>query len=348
MKVLFARIGWMQYYAAPQPSDPRPLGGGSYNEQHRGSEMFNFKRLETRGTGEILYGFVAAPNSGGGRLNLRRIDPASNGDSLAGVLVVFVASQKIVGWYRNATVLRELGNDSSGQRLKSEGGRTWPARYNLKAVAGEAVLLPLKSRTHPIPRGKSGLGQANVRYAYSASLKPDLPDWMQNAIEYVNDYEGENLLTNPIADIGIKVDEDLEKSAGYQSDPAIRKAVEDHAMMIVEQEYRRNYSVRNTSKGNPYDLLCEKDGEGVYVEVKGTQTTGGMVSLTYNEVRLAGDARRTVDLCVVHSIKVSSGNQPKTSGGVLVVYPDWNPDEHELKPVHYVCKLKPQASDASR
>jgi hypothetical protein len=128
---------------------------------------------------------------------------------------------------------------------------------------------------------------------------------MQKAIEYVNDHYAnkspdDNLLANPAANEGAAVVEALEKSAGYQSDPAIRKIVEDHAMKLVEADYRRSrFSVENTSKTEPYDFLCKKDDKKRYVEVKGTQTAGEMISLTHNEVKIAGDAGSIVDLTAV-------------------------------------------------
>src|SRR5580658_4196127 len=104
-KVLFARIGWMKFYAGA--IDEKPVGGGSYTKEHIGSELFNFKPV-----GPFLYGFA----KGGSRtsaFNLKRIDPgADNSDKLEQVTVVFVAKdprggQRVVGWYENATVYRK-------------------------------------------------------------------------------------------------------------------------------------------------------------------------------------------------------------------------------------------------
>jgi hypothetical protein len=319
-KILFARVGWMTYYAGPQLDDPRPVGGGAYNnQQNSGSELFNFARIKERGSEDALYGFVSPPKNGKHRINLQRIDPGSDGNSLAGVTVIFVARQKIVGWYRNATVRRIWKDDPTGERVWIERGRPWSALYNLHVSFGNAVLLPTAAREHEIPSGRNGFGQANVRYAYNASLEPALFSWMEKAVEYVNGYAGENILTNPTANVETKVADELEKSAGFQSNSAIRKAVEDHAMKRVERYYRRRlYSVWNTSKTKPYDLRCEKAGRGhIYVEVKGTQTSGHMIPLTHNEVELARDPREKVDLCVVHSIKITGDEKPKASGGNL-------------------------------
>jgi hypothetical protein len=98
-RMLFARVGWMTYYAGPQSGDEKPIGGGENNKKSIGHEVFNFTNFAGR-----LYGFVRAAE---GRLKLERIDPAAgNKDRLEDVLVIFVAKQKVIGWYAAATVHR--------------------------------------------------------------------------------------------------------------------------------------------------------------------------------------------------------------------------------------------------
>jgi hypothetical protein len=50
-RVLFARVGWMKYYAGPQTGDEKPIGGGKNNKKNIGHELFNFKNF-----GGNLYG----------------------------------------------------------------------------------------------------------------------------------------------------------------------------------------------------------------------------------------------------------------------------------------------------
>lgn len=45
-RVLFGRVGWMKRYEGPQPGDEKPTGGGAYNEEHFGTEGFNFRRID--------------------------------------------------------------------------------------------------------------------------------------------------------------------------------------------------------------------------------------------------------------------------------------------------------------
>jgi hypothetical protein len=158
-RVLFARIGWMTYYAGIQPDDPRPLRGGAFNKKGRGHELFNFKKIRDLDNKEVLYGFVSPPTSGKNRLNLGRIDPTCEGDELDKVTVIFVSDQKIIGWYRNATLLRDWHDDPTRKRVwTTERGQRQSAFYNMKTRVRDAVLLPRALRTYEIPRLKNGFG----------------------------------------------------------------------------------------------------------------------------------------------------------------------------------------------
>jgi hypothetical protein len=140
-RILFARIGWMQFYAGAVPGDPRPVGGGGYNVENIGSEVCNFKKR-----GRLLLGFFETPR----QTNLSRIDPAAGDlDALDRVLVIFVSKrprgkQVVVGWYRNATVLRVS---------KARPGADSRYSYNCLTSATNGVLLPDAKRTFRIPWG---------------------------------------------------------------------------------------------------------------------------------------------------------------------------------------------------
>ena len=115
MKVLFCNIGYMKNYHGVSESDPI-VNGGSYVDEHgRGEEEYNFTSFYGK-----LYGFVETGHykfSGKEekirRINIGRIDKsAKKSDSVSGVTVFFcatpsVGSRVIVGFYRNATVVRE-------------------------------------------------------------------------------------------------------------------------------------------------------------------------------------------------------------------------------------------------
>ncbi len=85
----------------------------------------------------------------------------------------------IVGWYRNATVLRAWRDDPTGLRWTVDAkGKKVGALYNTMVKQEDAVLLPSVLRKYPLPRGKGGMGQANVRYLYDNRGKLTMLDWM--------------------------------------------------------------------------------------------------------------------------------------------------------------------------
>jgi hypothetical protein len=194
------------------------------------------------------------------------------------------------------------------------------------------------------------MGQANVRYPYDQHGGFAEPVWMRKATSYIDTYVAENLLTDPFAEMPRDAESEREIAAGYESNPKIRRAVEDRAMNVVWKHYKKaGYKIENKSRTNCYDLLCAMRDDHRLVEVKGTRTDGSAISLTKNEVELACDPTVTVDLCVVHSIRTTTGAETKAHGGTLVRYPDWNPGDHDLRVVHYECRLtqEPGGSDSS-
>ncbi len=105
-RVLFARIGHMEYYEGQQPGDERPVAGGKYNKKNIGHEVYNFKNVHG-----YLYGYFQPyyrkHSKSPVTVNLGRIDPSTKKAAhVDGVLVIFVATtpdngQAIVGWYRD-------------------------------------------------------------------------------------------------------------------------------------------------------------------------------------------------------------------------------------------------------
>lgn len=292
-RVLFARIGRMGRYAGPQFGDQKPQGGGKHNDQHLGHEAFNFRNFDGK-----LYGFVRP------RVTLRKIDStvSSKSASLDRVTVVFVAplggSQKVAGWYKGALVHREQQvyprnvKDFINHWLAKEGWSHEAAsfsRYWIEAPFERAVLLPPGERLRGpmIPQQQKGcFGQCNLRYCNirgGARLEP----WMQRALRLVRDYRGRNLLTEASdADLDEQSAFDAqEKGQGFQSNVAIRLAIESYAMIRAKSELKklRFTHFEDKHKTASYDYKCSRGGETFYVEVKGTQTEGDSVVITRKE-----------------------------------------------------------------
>lgn len=81
----------------------------------------------------------------------------------------------------------------------------------------------------------------------------------------------------------------------------VRRAIENHAVELAVQEFTR-IGYRVDKRGKPFDLLCSRGDEVVYVEVKGTTTFGEEVFLTPNEVVFASQHLDSMVLFVVTDI----------------------------------------------
>ena len=131
---------------------------------------------------------------------------------------------------------------------------------------------------------------------------------------------------------------------GFQPDSGIRQAVEQYAMTRARKHFEDlGYSVRTV--GKPYDLLCERGGGVVYVEVKGTQSDGTEVLLTPNEVLFANSHRNEMALFLVHSITASRTDLGVTAaGGVVHIDTDWRIDLSRLSALGYSYTLQENSS----
>jgi hypothetical protein len=342
-RVLFARIGWMTYYAGPQTGDEQPKGGGSYNRKNLGHEVFNFAEFGGR-----LYGFARAKSR---RINLARIEPtAVEHERLDEVLVVFVASQRVIGWYRKAAVYAAM-NQKLPPATKKEMHRRSKQSTTLKfdfwghcfeAEFEDAVLLPLHERGNPkwrIPGNvKGGFGEYNLRYPFRSNGESNSFPWMKKAIHSVLSYNGSNLLIDRFPEVNTEEAAAIaqEKGQGFQSDPKIRRLVEEHAMKKAEKELKeRGFgNFVNTSATKPYDLTCTKRGKKFFVEVKGTQTTGKSIILTKNEVKHVKANADSCILVVVHSVMVTNKNS--ATGGMAEITEKWDLEGGRLAATQYL------------
>ena len=179
------------------------------------------------------------------------------------------------------------------------------------------------------------MGESNVRYPVhdgQLALKP----WMLRVLKYVETYDGPSLLEDKDveAEETAPIEAVIESSAGFETDSAIRKAIEIHSVRRATSYFKRQkYTVE--PKGKPYDLLCVKGGTKKYVEVKGTRTDGSAVALTRNEVNFLRENAASSVMFVLHSVKIKPGKKPKASGGEIKLIEPWDPSCGDLKPVTF-------------
>lgn len=132
------------------------------------------------------------------------------------------------------------------------------------------------------------------------------------------------------------------RGAGRLLDPALRKAIEEHAVERARQYYLNLGATDIVVLGKPFDLLVRGLSEEIHVEVKGSSVTSDKVALTSNEVIHANTYSRT-DLFVVDQISfAATDGKYSTSGGRDRVWEMWRPSPSDLSATQYQYRLPPR------
>ena len=115
-----------------------------------------------------------------------------------------------------------------------------------------------------------------------------------------------------------------------------RAAVELRAMQVVREHLGQlGWEVSDTSKSKPYDFVCTRETERLYVEVKGTTSAGEAVVLTRNEVEHHRRVYPSNALAVVHGIRLSGADRTVASGGEIDFVSPWEIEDHRLRTISY-------------
>lgn len=231
-RMIFCRIGWMKRYAGPQSDDQRPQDGGSYNADNIGYEINNFFPIEGK-----VYGFVQNRSDS---IRLQRIYSSFNGEMLSGVHVIWVAKskegQKIVGWYRNATILNKPKKDPNNIKLSDGKSRL----YNIVANETDMYLIPEEERNISIGSGEGAIGQANIWYAdFEAGFRKKILKLMnQKSKEKPDDEEPEEDFKEEIVN--------KEKNNAF----------------FIQYNPQTTYDIKEVAKKYKIDYWCAKTGSG--------------------------------------------------------------------------------------
>lgn len=333
-RVLFARVGYMEYYQGL--STERPVNGGNYNDSEYGHEAFNFSK-EADG---FCYGYVQPPRgkkeNNDPRLGIERIDPECiDQDFVENVLVIWVATkpkelgggQCVIGWFKDATVYRcfqPINKGINRRPLKN-------FHFNIKCKSKNAFLLPQRKRKLIIPmpiKHRSSMGESNVFYILDANgcKKESLAKEIDAAISLTKKYSGMNLKTDD------DCFQDKESQNPFEPDPIIRKAIETYAMKkCIRYFKKKGYNCEDVSLRESYDIMAIKGDVKTKVEVKGTRGLGDKIILTRNEVSLARN--NETKLFIVSEI-VYDKKKKKASGG-KEKFLDWNFDKKCLTALSY-------------
>ncbi len=173
MRILYCRVGWMNSYYGNAAE--KPIGGGKYNIENVGHEVYNYLGYKGK-----YYGFVEAGLNNGSQssIHVENLSGDRKAEFADDVLVVWVArkpsgGQFIVGWYENAKVYRRLQtvpeNVMTTRSLKD---------HDFFNVYSEHVfLIPPQDRIFQI----EGMGHSNIWYGKD--------EFDERVISYIQNYD---------------------------------------------------------------------------------------------------------------------------------------------------------------
>ncbi len=255
----------MEFYGSRQGSGEIRGGGAWVEKKGWGGEIINFASHDGH-----VHGFVQAGETMNIERIARRVGKTIDGaEFIDKVLIVWIAPRMgqsptvVIGWYRNATVFRELKILSSVPKIYKENGLC--GYYRFKTRISDAVLLPIDARTLEIPTSQKGyIGQHNIWYA---------------------DSDKASLVVDQIKKL-IKGKSRPPRSKIRKTDPEHNAKVERAAIRIVRKHFEKyGYTVESVESNNfGWDLeACLEGKPPLRIEVKGLFGSNPVVELTPNE-----------------------------------------------------------------
>ncbi len=228
MKILYCRVGWMNAYHGN--TTERPLGGGKFNKDNIGHEVYNYF-----GHSGKYYGFVEAGVNNS--IHIEKLCGNKKADWTDSILAVWVArkpsgGQFVVGWYDDATVYRNL-QDVPIEVMKKRELKT----HNFYNLYSEHVfLIPPEERHFRI----EGMGHSNIWYGN---------DEVDKAVfEYIENYGKEY-------DKRIEtIDKDVDSVVGDEKDAIVK-------VRINQDKFRDGLLRKYKGKCS----LCGVDEESVLI-----------------------------------------------------------------------------------
>jgi hypothetical protein len=284
MKILLCNACWMKRYAGVSKDDI-PRHGGGYIRQHGyGHEAINF--MPHAG---FVYGFVQLHTK---TINISRIDPNA-GDKVNNVLVVWRARSNkgavVVGWYKHATVYRELQEPVSGRSFMYKGETIRP-KWVVRAKASDYFLVPPHQRVFKVPVTHKGFGSQTFVSFLEADTR-EVKEFKDQLLDYISQAERGVFVTS-------------KKGKKGQVDQVRKVKIEKAAINATSDYYTdRGYDVESVEQENiGYDLVASLGNRKLLIEVKGTSLPSDeviTVNLSPNEYRKSKSRKNQYRICIV-------------------------------------------------
>ena len=230
-------------------------------------------------------------------INVDKLTDVNRPDRVDGVTIIWTARHPtvggsyVIGWYRDATVFRDW------QLSPKDSKRTVPGKkqqcgFYIIAKARDTRWLDRDERSLQVPRGKGGMGQANVWFA-------DSPRGRRFLQEFSKLVKGRHsLLTHTSSS-------HASGRKGWKVDAKKRVKVEEAAMQAAEAWYEvhgycvsivahlnRGWDLEASSRNSPRKNILR-------IEVKCISASEVSVELTPNEFKKMTEHLDSYRLCVV-------------------------------------------------
>ena len=272
------------------------LHGGAFDyvlKHGFGYEIFNFANVDGR-----CYGYVEltpARNKPPKSLNLTKLGGPRTATSLNSVLAIWTApcregaGREIVGWYRNATLHKNLVKPN-GRVAQSRTcrhpltGEHLILSYRVEADADDCFLLHPKQRMLHIPaypKGTRGVpGQTAIYYPFRHTTN-EAKELRGRVLDFVNDSRTKSLRPDSIKRV----------PARGKQNQSRKREIENAAVSYVcacfgKKRGGLGFSIKSRELENVgYDLLMQKGKLSLCAEVKGRSKDDVVAEFSSNESR---------------------------------------------------------------
>jgi hypothetical protein len=258
----------MKYFDA-RDDDPPHGNHGWVTAGNIPHERKNFLPMED---GRYL-GFVQVK---GAKINIDRLGADRDDDHVSGITVIWCAQHidgrgiVVTGWYRNATVYREL-QEAPKQWIHTDG----VSSFRIAAPIADSQLVDASLRDFVVqptgtPKSKGVFGMSDLAYVEERD---------SNLVGRLQAY----------LDRQVQAAEIIARGGGFaggEVDPEQNSRVEQAAVNFVESHYvAKGWSVKDVSEKNlGWDVECRRGGKVLCIEIKGrTQSHPVPVALSRNE-----------------------------------------------------------------
>jgi hypothetical protein len=279
-RLLFLNVGWMSKYQGLKRDTI--TGGGTYVSRHGyGHELLNFQPYRGR-----MYGFGQVPHSS---IRIENLDAPPGAASVDGALVIWVASSRIVGWYKNATVFRRIQPPPKSSARFYQGD---PIGYNVTADVRDCKLLIPDARLFPVPRSQER-ADAMGRYLWYAK-GPKNESFRKEVLAYIL---AGGTLTG-------KANGTPATWAGSRQPDVHKRQKVDHAAIDLAAAHFEDLgyvvdSVEGDNVGWDLEAIHEASGDSLRIEVKGLSGSAICVEMTRQEYEMMRRHKKNYRVCVV-------------------------------------------------